>query len=109
MGISAQGYGIHGTKEEDTLGQQVSLGCVRMRDDEVIELFEMIPSGTEVEIVDSLEDKVEAENRGNAKQSGHGQNGIDRIGKVRTERCRTYEHQARKHHSAGQRVPFFCE
>ncbi len=61
MGISAQGYGIHGTKKEDKMGQQVSLGCIRMRDNEVIELFDIIPSGTEVEIVDSLEDKIEAE------------------------------------------------
>lgn len=56
MGISAPGYGIHGTKEEDTIGQQVSLGCIRMRDNDVIELFDIVPSGTEVVIVDSLKE-----------------------------------------------------
>ena len=68
MGISAQGYGIHGTKDESTIGQQVTLGCVRMKNDEVVELFDIIPSGTEVEIVDSLEDKIEADKIKKAEQ-----------------------------------------
>ncbi|MBU0683051.1 MAG: L,D-transpeptidase family protein [Candidatus Omnitrophota bacterium] len=51
MGLSVEGYGIHGTSDESTIGQQVTLGCVRMRNDDVVELFTIIPSGTKVTIV----------------------------------------------------------
>ncbi|MFH1395066.1 MAG: L,D-transpeptidase family protein [Candidatus Omnitrophota bacterium] len=51
MGLSVEGYGIHGTSDESTIGQQVTHGCVRMRNDDVVELFTIIPSGTKVTIV----------------------------------------------------------
>jgi len=41
---------IHGTKHEDKIGMAVSHGCVRMRNADVIELFEMIDEGTPVVI-----------------------------------------------------------
>ncbi len=52
LGISAKGYGIHGTTEPDALGQQVTAGCVRMSNADVEELFDIVPVGTEVTIVD---------------------------------------------------------
>lgn len=52
MGISAKGYGIHGTKNETTIGRQETAGCVRMKNAEAEELFDIVPSGTEVKIVD---------------------------------------------------------
>ena len=52
MGISAEGYGIHGTSDESTLGSQVTQGCVRMYNKDVVELFDIVPSGTEVKITD---------------------------------------------------------
>jgi L,D-transpeptidase YbiS len=39
---------IHGTKHEDKIGTVASHGCVRMRDADVIELFEMVDEGTPV-------------------------------------------------------------
>lgn len=44
------GYGIHGTARPDTVGLDESMGCVRMRNDEVEELFELVPRGTKVSI-----------------------------------------------------------
>ena len=41
---------IHGTNEEDRLGQAVSHGCIRMANLDVMELFEMVSSGTQVDI-----------------------------------------------------------
>ena len=38
------GYGIHGTTEPDKIGTAASLGCVRMLNEEVEELFDFIPS-----------------------------------------------------------------
>ncbi len=52
MGLSIQGYGIHGTSDETTIGRQITQGCVRMKNVEVEELFDIVPSGTLVEIVD---------------------------------------------------------
>jgi lipoprotein-anchoring transpeptidase ErfK/SrfK len=52
LGLNQKGYGIHGTTDPDKLGQQVTEGCVRMRNEEVEELFSLLPSGTEVTIVD---------------------------------------------------------
>ena len=43
-------YGIHGTSLPDGVGGAVSLGCVRMRNGDVDELFEILPSQAEVVI-----------------------------------------------------------
>ncbi|MBQ4480135.1 MAG: L,D-transpeptidase family protein [Victivallales bacterium] len=39
-----EGYGIHGTWEPESCGTSCSLGCVRMRNEEVEELFDFIPA-----------------------------------------------------------------
>lgn len=52
MGFDIPGYGIHGTVEPDKIGQQVTAGCVRMRNQEVEELFNLVPTGTLVSIKD---------------------------------------------------------
>ncbi len=41
---------IHGTPYENELGQAVSHGCVRMANQDVIELFDLTPIGCPVEI-----------------------------------------------------------
>jgi lipoprotein-anchoring transpeptidase ErfK/SrfK len=41
---------IHGTKHEDKIGEAASHGCVRMRNADVIELFELVGEGTPVVI-----------------------------------------------------------
>ncbi len=46
---------IHGTDEEGRIGEPASEGCVRMRNDEVIELFPRLPTGTLVMILDGPE------------------------------------------------------
>lgn len=43
---------IHGTPQEDFLGQKSSFGCIRMRSSDVIQIFDWIQVGTEVAIVD---------------------------------------------------------
>ena len=52
MGITAKGYGIHGTIEPDSIGTQSTAGCVRMLNAEVEELYKLVPPGTEVTITD---------------------------------------------------------
>ncbi len=41
---------IHGTKHEDKIGMPASHGCIRMRNDDVIELFELVDETTQVVI-----------------------------------------------------------
>ncbi len=52
MGFDLPGYGIHGTIEPENIGKQVTAGCVRMLDVEVEELYDIVPMGTPVVIVD---------------------------------------------------------
>jgi len=42
---------IHGTPDSEPMGVPLSHGCVRMRNDDVIDLFERVPAGTRVEIL----------------------------------------------------------
>lgn len=42
---------IHGTADEEAIGRPVSHGCVRMRNQDVVELFELVAPGIPVEIV----------------------------------------------------------
>ncbi len=42
---------IHGTNEEGLIGTPASHGCVRMRNRDVVALFDLLPRGAEVEIV----------------------------------------------------------
>lgn len=41
---------IHGTPDSTPLGKPGSRGCVRMRNAELVDLFELVEAGTEVEI-----------------------------------------------------------
>jgi len=41
---------IHGTKHEDKIGQPDSHGCVRMRNADIIELFDLVDVDTPVTI-----------------------------------------------------------
>ncbi len=52
MGLDKPSYGIHGTTDPKTLGEQVTQGCVRMANPDVEELYTIVPIGTEVVIVD---------------------------------------------------------
>lgn len=45
-----KGFGIHGTDEPDSIGKARSLGCIRLRNDQVEELFELVPEGIAVSI-----------------------------------------------------------
>jgi len=52
LNIPWGGYGIHGTNQPWSIGQFISNGCVRMRNQDIEELFEWVPVGTAVRIED---------------------------------------------------------
>jgi lipoprotein-anchoring transpeptidase ErfK/SrfK len=41
-------YRIHGTNDPSTIGQNVSSGCIRMTNDDVIDLYNRVPVGAKV-------------------------------------------------------------
>ena len=43
---------IHGSPDSRTMGQPGSIGCIRMRNADVIELFDLVYAGTPVEIME---------------------------------------------------------
>lgn len=42
---SVQGYGIHGTVDPDSIGKQSSMGCVRLRDEDIKMVYFMLTDG----------------------------------------------------------------
>jgi lipoprotein-anchoring transpeptidase ErfK/SrfK len=44
-------YRIHGTNEPSTIGTNVSSGCIRMMNEDVIDLFNRVPVGTRVIVI----------------------------------------------------------
>jgi hypothetical protein len=44
-------YGIHGTNQPNSIGGYVSSGCIRMREADVEELYDLVPIGTPVSII----------------------------------------------------------
>ena len=50
LGLDKPKYGIHGTIEPELIGQPVSGGCIRMRNEDVEELYSLVPVGTRVVI-----------------------------------------------------------
>jgi lipoprotein-anchoring transpeptidase ErfK/SrfK len=51
LGLSAKGYGIHGTNVPSSIGRNASHGCIRMRNHDVEELFEIVAVGDTVELL----------------------------------------------------------
>jgi lipoprotein-anchoring transpeptidase ErfK/SrfK len=46
-----QSYGIHGTIEPETIGKQASMGCIRMRNEDVAMVYEMLVAQKSIVIV----------------------------------------------------------
>jgi L,D-transpeptidase ErfK/SrfK len=48
LSLSRAGYGIHGTNNPTSIGKAVSHGCVRMYNNDVLQLAKIVPNGTKV-------------------------------------------------------------
>ncbi len=51
MSLGYKGYGLHGTNHPESIGHAASHGCIRMRNRDVEELFEMVRIGDEVDLI----------------------------------------------------------
>lgn len=52
LGFSIPGYGIHGTTQPESIGADSTSGCIRMHNEEVEELYDIIPQKTWVTVTD---------------------------------------------------------
>jgi lipoprotein-anchoring transpeptidase ErfK/SrfK len=48
-----RGIYIHGTTEEFKIGRPASYGCIRMKSKDVVRVFDSVPVGTKIEIVNT--------------------------------------------------------
>ncbi|GGF49779.1 L,D-transpeptidase [Azorhizobium oxalatiphilum] len=46
-------FRLHGTIEPDTIGTQVSSGCIRLLNQDIIDLYERVPEGTRVYVINT--------------------------------------------------------
>jgi O-succinylhomoserine sulfhydrylase len=70
---------IHGTREEDKIGTPASIGCIRMRNQDVIDLYNQVAIGTKVFIESGMADSNEI----NPEQFGFATRAV-RAGQQRT-------------------------
>jgi hypothetical protein len=49
--VGKQSYGIHGTIDPDSIGKQASLGCIRMRNEDVALVYELLVAGKSTVVV----------------------------------------------------------
>ena len=47
----SNGLGFHGTWESEKIGQAASDGCIRMRNEDVEMLFEVLPRGSRIVVL----------------------------------------------------------
>lgn len=48
------GYGIHGTDNEASIGSAASHGCIRMREEDIIRVYDLVSLGTRVKITGNV-------------------------------------------------------
>ncbi len=51
LALNIKGYGIHGTWEPETIGKYESAGCIRLKNDDIKELYTLVPTGTVVVVI----------------------------------------------------------
>jgi lipoprotein-anchoring transpeptidase ErfK/SrfK len=59
LGLSVKGYGIHGTNQPTSIGRNASHGCIRMRNRDVEELFDMVSVGDSVDMYSERSEETE--------------------------------------------------
>jgi lipoprotein-anchoring transpeptidase ErfK/SrfK len=52
LGLNVPGYGIHGTWDTNSIGKQATAGCIRLLNDDIAELYTILPVGSPVGIHD---------------------------------------------------------
>lgn len=63
LGLTRRGYGLHGTSDSLSIGKAVSLGCIRLKNADIIELFDIVRTGWPVRVIyDTMPVDVDRDN-----------------------------------------------
>jgi lipoprotein-anchoring transpeptidase ErfK/SrfK len=60
LGLSLKGYGIHGTNVPSSIGKAASAGCIRLKNSDVEELFELVREGDIVDLIREVDREIVA-------------------------------------------------
>ncbi len=60
IGLNRKGYGIHGTNLPNSIGKAASHGCIRLRNRDMEQLFQMLRTGDSVEIRAEIDNETAA-------------------------------------------------
>jgi len=58
VGLSKQGYGIHGTSAPGSIGKAASHGCIRLRNRDMVEFATLVNTGDTVEIRGERDEEI---------------------------------------------------
>jgi len=72
MYLGDTAYRIHGTNQPDTIGRHVSSGCIRMLNDDVIDLYSRVNVGTKVIVLPNEPRRTHDETAGNPSAANRG-------------------------------------
>lgn len=56
LGTGGSSYGVHGTNNPYSIGTYASSGCIRMYNEDILWLYDRVPTGSQVNIINSSED-----------------------------------------------------
>ncbi len=56
LGTTGSSYGVHGNNNPYSIGTYASSGCIRMRNEDILWLYERVPVGTKVQITSTGQD-----------------------------------------------------
>ena len=59
LGLSLKGFGIHGTNEPKSIGKPRSHGCIRLRNRDIEELFNLVSIGDVVEFHGEIDQRTQ--------------------------------------------------
>lgn len=59
LGLSLKGFGIHGTNEPRSIGKPRSHGCIRLRNRDIEELFNLVSIGDVVELHGEVDSRIQ--------------------------------------------------
>jgi lipoprotein-anchoring transpeptidase ErfK/SrfK len=58
LGLNQKGYGIHGTNEPKSIGKAASHGCIRMRNRDIEQFYQLVSVGDAVEIRGERDEEI---------------------------------------------------
>jgi len=70
LGTGGSSYGVHGNNAPYSIGTYASSGCIRMYNEDIVWLYERIPVGTEVKIVNNAQDLSDLKKYDNVTVNG---------------------------------------